>query len=301
MPADNTTHQSTSTPAPEAVATDQIRAGLHGMWASVAPAWGEHAEYVDARAATATERLLELAAPEAGQRVLELACGAGGLGLAAAERVGPDGEVVLSDVVAQMTEYAAARADARGLNNVTTRVLDLERIDEPDDSFDVALCREGFMFVLDPGLAASEIRRVLRARGRFAIAVWGPREENPWLGLVLDAVSEELGAPVPPPGVPGPFALEDRSKLEGLLAGAGFAEVAVEEFPVPTRVPSFEEWWARTCALAGPLSNLLASLPEDRRVAVRERARKAASAYETDSGLEFPAVTLIASGSAGKP
>ena len=56
------------------------RRQLHGMWASVAPAWGEHAEYADTRGAAITARLLELGAPRPGERVLELACGAGGSG-----------------------------------------------------------------------------------------------------------------------------------------------------------------------------------------------------------------------------
>ena len=58
----------------------QFRDQLHGMWAGVAESWGEHAEYVDARSASITEKMLELSAPRPGERVLELACGAGGLG-----------------------------------------------------------------------------------------------------------------------------------------------------------------------------------------------------------------------------
>jgi ubiquinone/menaquinone biosynthesis C-methylase UbiE len=54
--------------------------------------------------------MLALTKPQPGERVLELACGPGGLGLAAAKRVAPTGEVVLSDVVAQMTSIAAAHA-----------------------------------------------------------------------------------------------------------------------------------------------------------------------------------------------
>src|SRR4051794_5213693 len=95
-----------------------LRERLHGMWASVAGGWAEHADYVDARGAQATKRILESAQPQQGERVLELACGPGGLGLAAAQRVAPDGEVVLSDVAAAMTSIAAARAAALGLSNV---------------------------------------------------------------------------------------------------------------------------------------------------------------------------------------
>ncbi|HYM57816.1 MAG TPA: class I SAM-dependent methyltransferase [Solirubrobacteraceae bacterium] len=240
--------------------------------------------------------MLELTRPQPGERVLELACGPGGLGLAAAMRVAPGGEVVLSDVASEMTSIASARADALGLSNVSTCELDLERIQQPNGSYDVVLCREGLMFALDPAQAAREIRRVLRPGGRVALAVWGPRERNPWLGVVFDAMSAQVGAPVPPPGVPGPFSLADADKLTGLLSGAELADVVVSEFPVPLCAASFEEWWARTTTLAGPLAKVLAALPQEAQQALRARVQEAVSAYATPAGLEFPGITLLAAG-----
>jgi SAM-dependent methyltransferase len=266
------------------------------MWATVAPAWKEHAAYADTRGAALTERMLALAAVAPGDRVLELACGPGGLGIAAAGLVAPGGEVVLSDVVPEMVAVAAERARERGVGNATARVLDLERIEEPDASFDVVLCREGLMFAIDPTRAAAEIRRVLRPNGRVAIAVWGPREQNPWLGILFDAVSAHLGKQIPPPGMPGPFSLSDAGHLAAVLAGAGLADVAVGDLDFPTRAPSFDEWWARTCALAGPVAGILASLPQESAWALRERVAQAAAAYETPAGLEFPGLTLVATG-----
>ena len=242
-----------------AIVHDDIRANVHAMWASVADRWGEHADYIDARGAEVTARLLELTAPQAGERVLELACGTGAVGIAAAEL---GAEVVLSDVAPEMTALAAARA--AGLDNVSARPLDLEAIDEPDASFDVVLCREGLMFAVDPVAAAREVRRVLRPGGRFAVAVWGPRERNPWLALVFDAVSAQIGAPMPPPGVPGPFSLDDAARLAGVLRSGGLDAVAVSELAVPLRAGSFDEWFTRTSAIAGPLAQRLAAMPEAR-------------------------------------
>lgn len=278
--------------------SDDIRANVHDMWAGVAEQWGEHAEYVDARGAAVTDLLLDLTRPQPGERVLELACGAGGVGLAAAERVGPAGSVVLSDGTAEMTAVAARRADALGLRNVSARVLDFEAIAEPDGSYDVVLCREGLMFALDPVGAACEIRRVLRPGGRVGIGVWGPRERNPWLALVFDAVSEQIGAPVPPPGVPGPFSLDDADRLAAVLAAGGLQDVTVGELRVPLRAASFDEWWARTTAIAGPLAKRLAAMPEPARQALRARLREDTRPYATGDGIEIPGVTLVASGRA---
>lgn len=107
-------------------------------------------------------------------------------------------------------------------------------------------------------------------------------------------MSAQLGAPVPPPGVPGPFSLEDADSLAGLLADAELADVAVSELSLPLRAASFEEWWTRTSSLSEPLTNGVAPLSESAAQALRTRARDAISAYETPTGLEFPGVTLLA-------
>jgi SAM-dependent methyltransferase len=275
--------------------TDGLRPVLRQMWSTVAGRWAAHADEVDTMRAVVTVALLDRAAPGPGDRVLELAGGPGGVGLAAAERVGPGGEVVITDVAAEMTAVAAGRAAARGLGHVVTRERDLEDLAEPDDAFDVVLCREGLMFALDPARAAAEIRRVLRPGGRVAVAVWGPRAANPWLGLLFDAVTAQTGRPVPAPGVPGPFSLDDGDRLGALLREAGLDDVRVEELAVPTRAESFEHWWTRTAALAGPLAGVIAAMPEAPREALRERLRHDVEPYRLPDGYELPGMTLLAS------
>lgn len=276
--------------------TIAIRRQVHRMWGAVAPAWGTYAPHTDGRGKELAERLLELSAPRPGERVLELACGAGGVGLAAAALVGHSGEVVVSDVAEEMTLIAARRAREAMLDNVRARVLDLEEIDEPDAAFDVVLCREGLMFAVEPARALSEIHRVLRPGGRLAGSVWGSRRRNPWLAVVMDAVAAELGSPMPPPGMPGPFALEDADRLKRLVLDAGFAAVELSELAVPLREASFDEWWTHRSSLAGPISARLAAMPDEERARLRSRLCEAVRPYDSGAGLEFPGLALVVSG-----
>ena len=137
---------------------DPLRDSMQAMWASVAASWGENADHVDAKGSSVARAMLDAAHLRQGHRVLELACGPGGVGIAAAEIVGLDGAVVLSDFAPEMTAIAAGRARGCGLANVTTRELDLERIGYPDGSFDAVLCRDGLMLVPDPATAMREAR-----------------------------------------------------------------------------------------------------------------------------------------------
>jgi len=272
---------------------DEVRAFVHGIWADVAGAWGEHADDVDERAATVTERMLDGVDLGSGDRVLELASGPGGAGLAAAARLGASGSVVISDVVVAMVDVAARRAAARGLTNVTTQVLDLEHIARPDADFDVVLCREGMMFALDPPLAAREMHRVLRPTGRIAVAVWGARVDNPWLGLLLDAIGDVTGHVVPPPGLPGPFALSDPGELRDLFARAGFTDLTLERVAAPLRAPSFDAWWNRNLTVAGPVVAVLKRLDDATRARLQENLRESVARYETEGALELPGVAHL--------
>lgn len=274
---------------------EDMRATMHRMWNGVAPAWAHHAAYVDARAEPVTERLLAGVDLQPGDRVLELGAGAGGLGLAAAGRLGVGGAVTISDVAPTMVEAAAGRAHERDLTNVEAKVLDIEAIDEPDGSYDVALCRDGLQFAADPGQGAREIARVLRPGGRIGIATWASKDENPWLGLLMDAFAEETGRTVPQPGMPGPFALDDPERLQRMLTDAGITAM-VEAHPAPMRVPSFEDWWERTVALAGPVAGLLRQLLPEKVEAIQTRAKRATERYATGDGLELPGVALLAIG-----
>ncbi len=271
-----------------------LRPQLHGMWSSVSDAWAQHATFIDARGEKVTEWFVDATAPAQGDRVLELACGPGAVTLAVAGLVDP-GEVVASDVAIEMADIAVARAHSRGLYNVHGRRLDIEEIDLPAGSFDIVYCRDGLQFATDPARAVTEIARVTKPGGRVAVATWAGRDRNPWLGLVFDVLSEQLGHPVPPPGVPGPFSLGDAKRLEGLFVDAGFADVHIEQQPVPLRAPSFDGWWRMTTSLAGPLALIIGGLDAETTDKLRTRAHEAVAPFETADGLDIPGVALVLS------
>src|SRR5436305_4986623 len=222
------------------------------MWNSVAAAWERNADFVDEHMAAATEALLDAAEVGEGDAVLDLATGPGGAGLSALPRVGPSGRVVLADDASEMIEVATRRAAGRG--NVATAVFDQATIPEADAAFDAVISRHGLMFVEEPVLAVREAARVVKPGRRYAAMTWDRRSANPWLGLILDAVGEQFGVPFPPPGIAGPFTLDDPDRLRELLTAGGLEQVRVEAFATPMPAASLDAWWERVPELAGPLA-----------------------------------------------
>jgi SAM-dependent methyltransferase len=218
--------------------------------------------------------------------------------LAAAERVGPNGTVVLSDVASEMVAVAARRAS--GHPQVSTAVFDQSQILAEDARFDAVIIRHGLMFVEDPAATVREAERVLRPGGGYAAMTWGPREMNPWLGLVLDAVGEQFGVPFPPPSVRGPFSLSDRQLLASVLRDGGLVEVQVESVDTPMHVASLDVWWQRVQKLAGPLAMALAGMEPDVREAIERRALSAAESSCRSEGdqIVLAGSVLIATGRA---
>jgi len=151
------------------------------------------------------------------------------------------------------------------------------------------------MFALDPARAVRELHRVLRPTGRAAVAVWATRQDNPWLGVLLEAITDVTGLVLPPPGVPGPFALSDRDRLRRLFVDAGFTHVTLEHVATPLRSPSFEAWWQRNLTIAGPAVAVLNGLDDSTRRRVEGRLRDAVTPYETAGALELPGLAVVLS------
>jgi SAM-dependent methyltransferase len=260
------------------------------QWSDVAGAWASDRPRAGGTGGELAQRwLLEHAALEPGAAVLEVACGTGATGVAAAKRVEAGGYVLLSDFAGAMVEAARGRARDAGVENVDFAVLDAQALELPDASFDVVIFGFGLMLVPDPARAASEVRRVLRPGGRLVVAVWAEEEANPWLAAAFRALMTELGAPDPEPGAPGPFALGARERLDGVLSAAGFAHVEVERVDLVEPHDSPEAWWSAIETSAGPMVALLRALSEDQRQAVRARALERVREFQTPSGaLEFP-------------
>jgi SAM-dependent methyltransferase len=277
------------------VATEELSESGKGQWGSAAEAWERTAEEEETGASRrATEWMLEGAGLEAGERVLELACGAGRVGLSAAPLVAPEGSVLCTDFSTEMVEAVGRRAGRLGLENVETAVLDAQDLPLDTDSFDVVLCRFGYMLMPDPRAAMEESNRVLRPGGRLVLAVWGPAEQNPWLTTILDTVREQLGAPPPEPGAPGPFALGDAQRVEDLLEEACLDNIEVVKLDAEQPYDSPQAWWEHTLDVGGPLAALLGAMPTDEVEAAKQKALAAAESHAREGGVVFPAKIVVA-------
>ena len=171
-------------------------------------------QIMDRGEARGRERVIELAGPRPGMRILDLACGPGNLSARLAALVRPGGEVVGVDLAPGMVE----RARARGVANARFEVMDIEELGLADASFDAATCGHGLHFVPHLDRALTEARRVLVPGGRFAASV---PVGSPSQG-VQDLLDSVVGRLLPP----APRAVDQDATRKTLSDSTTFAEAA---------------------------------------------------------------------------
>src|SRR4030095_10426766 len=135
-----------SNPKPDDSQADEVLR----EWRENAFYWQKHRDPIRTMFAPITQALIEDAGIVQGQSVLDVAGGSGEPSLTIAERVGPKGSVLCSDVVAEMVSGAQSEAQRVGLTNIEFRQCAADSLPFANDSFDVVVCRLGAMFFPDP-------------------------------------------------------------------------------------------------------------------------------------------------------
>jgi len=204
-------------------------------------------------------RLVALAAPRPGDRVLDLGCGRGAVLFPAVAAVGPDGYAVGIDLSPRMVHATAEDARRLGLRNVSVRVDDAESPGFPAGSFEAVLSSLVLMFTPDPAAAVRAALRLLTPGGVFAATSFGAEIDPRW----REAFAALLAFADPPgaPDVSGGSA--DGPPLEGLLTEAGFADVRTVEEPAYSEYADAQAWWRSLWG--GRQRPALERIPERRR------------------------------------
>ena len=127
-------------------AADNDLAEMRAQWDRMAMGWSDAGTVIRPWLHKATQAMLGMAGVTAGSHVLDVAAGAGDQTLDIAERVGPHGYVLATDLSPAILQFAAEQAAAAGHRNVEARVSDGQKLQIEDSRFDVVVCRLGLMF-----------------------------------------------------------------------------------------------------------------------------------------------------------
>jgi demethylmenaquinone methyltransferase/2-methoxy-6-polyprenyl-1,4-benzoquinol methylase len=115
-------------------------------------------------------RAVEMAGVRRGQRVLDLAAGTGDLAEKFSKIVGPDGDVVMSDInEAMLNEGRSRLVDAGVVGNLDYAIANAEALPFASDSFDCVTIGFGLRNVTHKQFALDEMFRVLRPGGRALV------------------------------------------------------------------------------------------------------------------------------------
>jgi SAM-dependent methyltransferase len=265
--------------------------------AAAGPTWAELQEPLDRQLAPLGRAAMAALAPQAGERILDIGCGAGETSLELGAAVAPGGQVIGADISATLLEVARRRAE--GATGVSFIEADAQTWPFEPASFDAMFSRFGVMFFADPAAAFRNILLALKPGGRIAFVCWRSPMDNPIMTLPMMAAAQHLPPPPPPePGAPGPFGFADPERVRAILGDAGFTDVEIRAHD--EKVGGGDLDAAVGLALkVGPLGAALRDAP-DKREAVIASVRAALAAHDGPEGVKLDSGTWIVTARAPK-
>ena len=266
------------------------------QWQNAALAWHRWTPTLHAWLGPVTEAMLDLAKLKAGDRVVDLGAGAGEPSLSAAERVGPSGHVVATDISSNILEFAAQNARERGLTNLETRVMDGEKPDLPDNTFDSVLSRLGLIYFPDREGALRAAHRMLNRGGCVVLASFSTPEQNRFFSIPISVIRRRARLAPPAPGSPGPFSLGAPGMMEDTLRRAGFADPTAQAVRTPLRLASAAECVRFERESFGALQQMLSALPDAEQDAAWKEIEQELRAFQGDTGFEAGTELIVGAG-----
>jgi SAM-dependent methyltransferase len=265
--------------------------------------WVAREALLDEQIAPLGRAAMDRAGVAAGERVLDVGCGCGHTTLELAERVGPSGGVTGLDISTPMLERARERARERGLGNVGFVNADAQVTRLDPAGFSLVYSRFGVMFFADPKAAFANLRASLAPGGRVSFVCWQEVARNPWMAVPLRAAAQQVTLPAPPPpDAPGPNSFADPNRVRGILAGAGFGEIAIEPLEGKLAVGGSRASLEQVVEFAlqiGPMARALRDTPRDGIPQVAAAVREALSPHMTPHGVMLGYAAWIVSARSG--
>jgi SAM-dependent methyltransferase len=258
--------------------------------------WAERHERIDRMFAGVTQQVLDAAAPQPGETVIDIGCGSGTTVLELAARVGPGGSVLGADISKQSLERARERITASGLRHAEVILADVSTYAFAPSSFDLAFSRFGVMFFTDPTAAFSNVRRAMKPSGRLTFAVFRTARENVWVTAQMAAIRHLFPPPSPPgPDEPGQFSWADPTRVHRILEGAGFHDVSLTPLDPLIRIaePGAAADAADFAMILGPAVRAMLNTPTVPREAVRSSLEAFFQSHDGPEGVVLPGALWI--------
>lgn len=254
--------------------------------------WSRDWERYDRSLAGYHERLLDAAAIQTSERVLDIGCGNGQTTLDAA-RAASSGSALGVDLSSKMLARARERAAADGIINVAFEQADAQVHPFDPASADVAISRFGSMFFADPVAAFTNIAGALAPGGRLVLMVWQPADRQSWLASMFEALALGRDLPMPPPSVPGPFGLGDPDRTRSILESAGFVDVELTGIDGDFRIGDDVEDSYGFASSMGITRGLLSGVTDEDRATALQQLRSTIAASTDESGTHFESAAWL--------
>ena len=237
------------------------------------------------------EALVKSAPLATGSTVVDVGCGTGAAARFAAEKVGPTGTVIGTDINKAMLTVAASIPVHDDAADIRWQHESADRFTMHDATVDAVLCAQSLQFMKRPELVLRQMHRVLKQDASAYISLWCPLEENPYFAALVDTIATRINLQTAA-GLGAAFNLSDKAEIEELFDASPFSRYDIAEVELVLHLPPLETFVVEHI-IATPMGIAYSAADDDTRQNIVLDMVNKLKMYLAETGASVPFRSFI--------
>jgi len=216
---------------------DKIKENINNTFDKVAKNYDKNEQFI-----ISAKKIVEFIPHDKNEtfKILDISTGTGNIAIEIAKNY-KNATIHAVDISEQMLNIAKDKANFLNIKNVTFYKQDVEKLELPDNEFDVVTCGYGLFFYPNMNETYKNICNIIKPNGKFIFSSFTDEAFNPYTNIFLDLLKNSYD--IEPPRRINNRLLKTVREIEELITISSPKDTNIKHFKIRYQL-SIDEWWS---------------------------------------------------------